>query len=141
MPKPKFNYVTYIATTAETLWKALLDGEFTRQYWGDENVSDHREDSDWEHRQVAAPRALVALGVVVAASAPSRLVTTWADPRDRGKKARHCRVSFDIETFEDMVRLTVTHEDLEAGSEMERKGSQGWPRALSRPKSFTSSVQ
>ena len=40
MTKTQFTYVTYIATTAETLWKALLDGEFTRQYWGHENVSD-----------------------------------------------------------------------------------------------------
>jgi uncharacterized protein YndB with AHSA1/START domain len=135
MPKSKFNYVIYIATTAETLWKALLDGEFTRQYWGHENVSDWQQDSDWEHRRVGAPRAVV-LGVVVAASAPSRLVITWADPRDRGRNARQSRVSFDIETFEGMVRVTVKHEDLGAGSKMERKVSQAWARALPSLKSL-----
>ena len=136
MPKSKFNYVIYIATTAETLWKALLDGEFTRQYWGHENVSDWQEGSEWEHRRADATRAVVVLGEVVAASAPNRLVITWADPRDRGKKDRHSRVTFNIETVGEMVRLTVTHDDLEPGSEMERKVSQGWPRVLSSLKSL-----
>ena len=31
--KPKFVYVTYIRTTPEKLWRALIDPEFTRQYW------------------------------------------------------------------------------------------------------------
>ena len=136
MPKSKFTYVTYIATTAETLWKALLDGELTRQYWQHENVSDWKEGSEWEHRRTDATRAVVVLGEVVSASAPNRLVITWADPRDRRKKDRHSRVTFDIETVADMVRLTVTHEDLEPGSEMERKVSQGWPRVLSSLKSL-----
>jgi hypothetical protein len=35
-----------------------------------------------------------------------------------------------------MVRLTVTHDDLEPRSEMERKVSQGWPRVLSSLKSL-----
>ena len=136
MPKSKFTYVTYIATTAETLWKALLDGELTRQYWQHENVSDWKEGSEWEHRRTDATRAVVVLCEVVSASAPNRLVITWADPRDRRKKDRHSRVTFDIETVADMVRLTVTHEDLEPGSEMERKVSQGWPRVLSSLKSL-----
>ena len=136
MAKSKFTYETYIATTAEALWKALLDGEFTRQYWGHENVSDWRPGSEWEHQRADATRAVVVLGEVVAASAPNRLVITWADPGDRGKKERHSRVTFNIETVGDMVRLTVTHEDLEQGSEMERKVSRGWPRVLSSLKSL-----
>ena len=38
--------------------------------------------------------------------------------------------------MEDMVRLTVTHDELEAGSEMERGITNGWPRVLSSLKSF-----
>ena len=78
MPKSKFCYVTYIATTAETLWKALLDGEFTRQYWDRENVSDWQPGSEWEHRRADANRAVVILGEVMAASAPT---TTRVSPR------------------------------------------------------------
>jgi uncharacterized protein YndB with AHSA1/START domain len=135
-PKSKFTYVTYIATTAETLWRALLDGEFTRQYWDRENVSDWQPGSEWEHRRADAAHAVVILGEVVAASAPNHLVITWADPRDRGKRERHSRVTFDIDTIGDMVRLTVTHDELEPGSDMERKISQGWPRVLSSLKSL-----
>ena len=40
--KPKFVYVSYIATTPEELWQALTDGEFTRRYWGG-----RRMQSDW----------------------------------------------------------------------------------------------
>jgi hypothetical protein len=65
-----------------------------------------------------------------------RLIVTWADPADRMRKDRHSRVTFDIETVADMVRLTVTHEDLEAGSNMERKITHGWPRVLSSLKSL-----
>ena len=45
-------------------------------------------------------------------------------------------MTFEIEPVADMVRLTVTHEDLEEGSEMQRKISQGWPRVLSSLKSL-----
>lgn len=33
MAESTFVYVTYIRTTPEKLWRALLDPEFTRQYW------------------------------------------------------------------------------------------------------------
>jgi uncharacterized protein YndB with AHSA1/START domain len=65
MSKSKFSYETDIATTVEMLWKALLDGEFTRQYWGHENISDWQEGSAWEHRRADNTRELVVLGEVL----------------------------------------------------------------------------
>jgi uncharacterized protein YndB with AHSA1/START domain len=131
-----FVYVIYIAATAEMVWKALLDGEFTRQYWGADNLSDWQPGSSWEHRRSDATRSVLVLGEVLEAVAPHRLVLTWADPENKRDKARHSRVSFDIEAVGDMIRLTVTHDQLDAGSEMERKVSQGWPRVLSSLKSL-----
>jgi uncharacterized protein YndB with AHSA1/START domain len=32
MDKSRFVYVTYIRTTTEKLWRALIDPEFTRRY-------------------------------------------------------------------------------------------------------------
>lgn len=136
MTKSTFVYVTYIAATAEAVWKALLDGEFTRQYWGHDNVSDWKPGSQWEHRRADATRAVVLLGEVLEAAPPNRLVITWANPEDKLDKARHTRVTFDIETVGNMVRLTLTHDELEKGSEMERKISRGWPRVLSSLKSL-----
>jgi uncharacterized protein YndB with AHSA1/START domain len=131
-----FVYAIYIAASAEAIWKALLDGEFTRQYWGHENVSDWIPGSPWEHRKTDARGPVAILGEVIEARPPHKLVITWADPADRLRRDRRSRVTFDIETIADMVRLTVTHEDLETGSEMERKIAQGWPRVLSSLKSL-----
>ena len=51
MSNSKFVYALYIAATPEKVWKALLDGELTRQYWGHENVSDWKPGSPWKHVQ------------------------------------------------------------------------------------------
>jgi uncharacterized protein YndB with AHSA1/START domain len=63
-----------------------------------------------------------------------RLVLTWVEPADAMDKAKHSRVALDIETVGEMVRLTVTHDQLNA--DMERKIANGWPRVLSSLKSF-----
>ena len=136
MNSSKFVYVVYIATQPETVWKALLEGEFTRQYWGHENVSDWKTGSPWEHRRSDAARTVVLVGQVLESQPPRRLVLTWANPEDKANKERHSRVTFDIEPVGDMVRLTVTHDQLEDGSEMLRKISEGWPRVLSSLKSL-----
>ena len=135
MPKSRFVYEIYIASTPEIVWKALLDGEFTRQYWERDNVSDWKPGSPWEHRDSTAGVVRL-LGEVVEASPPHRLVLTWAEPSDRERRERHSRVTFELESVADMVRLRVTHEDLEPGSGMERNISQGWPRVLSSLKSL-----
>jgi uncharacterized protein YndB with AHSA1/START domain len=84
MAKSTFVYVIYIATGPEQVWKTLLDEEFTRQYWGHENVSDWKPGSTWEHRRDDAGRTLAMLGEVLEAQAPRRLVITWANRRTRG---------------------------------------------------------
>ena len=47
------------------------------------------------------------------------LVLTWAFPADEGREKKHSRVTFEIEPVKDVVRLTVTHDRLEPGSEMD----------------------
>ena len=136
MAKSTFVYVIYIASDAQTVWDALLKPEFTRQYWGHDNVSDWQPGSAWEHRRADTSRSVVLLGEVLEATPPHHLVITWADPADRRDRSRHSRVSFDIQPVGDMVCLTVTHDRLEPGSEMKRKISQGWPRVASSLKSL-----
>ena len=136
MARSSFVYVIYIASTPQIVWNALLDGEFTRQYWEHENVSDWKPGSSWEHRRLDDARTVDVLGEVLESRAPHRLVITWAEPRDKAVRDRHSRVAFDIEAVGEMVRLTVTHDDLEAGSEMDRSIRVGWPRVLSSLKSL-----
>ncbi len=47
--KSQFNYVTYIRTTPEKLWEALIKPEFTKIYWaGTYQKSDWTKGSRWE---------------------------------------------------------------------------------------------
>ncbi len=136
MAKATFVYVTYLAAPPERVWRALLDGEFTRQYWGHENVSDWKPGSPWEHRRTDGSQAVVLVGEVLEADPPNRLVLSWADPRDRDRRSRHSRVRFETERVGEMTRLTVTHDELDDGSDMHRSITQGWPRVLSSLKSL-----
>ena len=63
---------------------------------------------------------------------PRRLVVTWAFPEDEARKGAHSRVTYAIDPHvKGVVRLTVTHEGLKAGSDMERGITSGWPIVLS----------
>jgi uncharacterized protein YndB with AHSA1/START domain len=63
-------------------------------------------------------------------------VITWAFPVDAADPAKHSRVTFEIEPIDDMVRLTVTHDELETGSQMLQSITNGWPRVLSSLKTL-----
>jgi uncharacterized protein YndB with AHSA1/START domain len=145
MTKPSFVYVTYIATTPEKVWRALVDTDVTRQYWLDPssdspahvNVSDWKPGSQWEHQRVDETRTVDMVGKVVESTPPRRLVVTWARPKDAEDDAKHSRVTFDIESQGDgLVRLTVTHEDLERDPQMLAGISSGWPKVLSNLKTL-----
>jgi uncharacterized protein YndB with AHSA1/START domain len=145
MTKPGFVYVTYIATSPEQVWRALVDTDVTREFWVDptsdrpahENVSDWKPGSRWEHRRVDAAGTVDMVGKVVESSPPRRLVVTWARPKDAEDEAKHSRVTFDIEPQgAGLVRLTVTHEDLEGDAQMLAGISDGWPKVLSNLKTL-----
>src|SRR6185295_14982593 len=114
MDKPKFVYVSYIRSTPEKVWNALIDPEVTRKYWGNHhNASDWKVGSKWEHRDFDDPKLVDIVGTVVESDYPRRLAVTWVRPRDEGNEALTSRVTYDIESFMDVVRLTVTHDELD----------------------------
>ena len=134
MSNGKFVYVTYIATTPEKVWKALLEGELTRQYWKHENVSDWKPGSKWDLVADDGKRTVKHVGKVLEIVPNKRLVLTWGDVADAVDADKHSRVAIDIETVGEMVRMTVTHDELTP--DMQRKITNGWPRVLSSLKSF-----
>ncbi|MFR0354739.1 ArsR/SmtB family transcription factor [Streptomyces sediminimaris] len=133
--KPTFVYVTYIHSTPEKVWDALTDAGLTAAYWGHSNVSDWRPGSRWEHVRTDGSGIADVVGEVVESDRPTRLVTTWAAPDSEGQQDGRSRVTFDIRPHEDIVRLTVTHEDLRDEGELSA-AADGWSAVLSNLKSL-----
>jgi uncharacterized protein YndB with AHSA1/START domain len=131
-----FVYVTYILSTPEKVFEAITKPDVARRYWGHENVSDWNPGSKWEHVRANEERTVELVGKVIEVAPPTRLVITWANASQASDPASYSRVTFGIEEYDDMVRLTVTHDELEAGSGMANGISKGWPAVLSSLKSF-----
>ena len=132
--KPTFVYVTYIESTPDKVWHALTDAEVSGRYWGHHNVSDWQVGSTWEHQRTDGSGIADVVGTVVESAAPTRLVTTWAPPGDTDPD-HESRVTFDIEAHSEIVRLTVTHENLRDEEERAAAAS-GWAAVLSNLKSL-----
>ncbi|MBO3738710.1 ArsR/SmtB family transcription factor [Actinoplanes flavus] len=132
--KPDFVYVTYIHATPERVWEALTDADLTGVYWGHSNVSDWRPGSPWEHRRTDSSGVVDAGGVVVEVDPPKRLVMTFDEP---GAEVRpdSSTVTFLVEPYHDIVRLTVTHVNLATDKDREAV-SLGWPAVMANLKSL-----
>jgi uncharacterized protein YndB with AHSA1/START domain len=134
MSKLEYIYVTYIETSAEKLWQALTDPDFTERYW-----FGHRVSSDWKpgsRYSFAKQGANSIEGEVIAADPPKRLVYSWnsCSPSDRSEGVS--KVTFDIEPRGKVVKLTVTHDDLNEAGVTFRNISGGWPMVIAGLKSL-----
>ena len=136
MSKPQFVYVTYIETTPEKLWKALTSSEFSRQYWFGSELR-----SDWK---VGSPFALLTddgkitdSGEILEADPPRRL--SYSFKHEFYEELRNeptSRVTFTLEPFGSLVKLTVAHDGLVEGGKYLGAISTGWPAILSGLKSL-----
>lgn len=145
----EFVYTTYIKTTPERLWQAIIDPAFSRNYMG------HAIESDWKK---GSTYAWLEKGVriehpdqVILESDPCRrLAFTFHTfiPEIRSfaptltdeviaqlAAERRSRVSFELEPMGDQVRLTVVHDDFGPDSLVRDMVSQGWPAKLADLKS------
>ena len=137
MSKASFEYVSYIQSTVEKVFAALTDPEATRDYWAHHrNRSDWKPGSRWAHEDYDDPSKVDVVGKVVEHKAPSLLVVTWVGPQDEGKAEQTSRVRIEVEKFMDIVRLTLKHDELEAGSYMHKGVTAGWPAVISSLKTF-----
>lgn len=130
---PGYVYVTYIRASAEQVWQALTDADLTARYWGHANVSDWQPGSTWEHRRADGSGIVDVVGKVIKTEPPSELVITFDDSPDEVREPSV--VTFLIEPHQDIVRLTVTHENL-PNQEMLGGISRGWPAVLANLKSL-----
>ena len=136
-----FVYVTYIRSTPDKVFEALTKPEMTRRYWAHDNVSDWKPGSKWAHVGNDDKKTVHVIGKVVENVPPKRLVFTWASPENEANPDKYSRVTFDLQPQADMVKLTVTHDELEPGSAMEKGVSSGWPLVLSSLKTLLETGQ
>jgi len=128
--RPTYVYVTYINSTAERVWEALTDTDVSAQFWGHSNVSDWHPGSQWEHRRTDGSGIADVVGTVLEADPPERLVMTFGGPSDD-----QSTVTFTIEPYEEIVRLTVAHRNLADESEYDAAAA-GWPAVIANLKSL-----
>jgi uncharacterized protein YndB with AHSA1/START domain len=129
-------YVTYIRTTAEKLWRALIEPEFTRQFW-----FDTAQESEWtpgaSWRIVKADGRTADSGEVVEIEPSKRLVLKWRNEIFPEMTAEgYSRLTYEIEEQGETVKLTVTHVMEKSGSKFIKAVSTGWPMILSSLKSL-----
>jgi uncharacterized protein YndB with AHSA1/START domain/DNA-binding transcriptional ArsR family regulator len=132
---PTYVYVTYIRASAEQVWQALTDADLTARYWGHANISDWQPGSAWEHHRVDGSGTVDVVGRVLTADPPTRLVITFEDAPDAESPREPSVVTFLVEPHHEIVRLTVTHENL-PDHEMLGGISRGWPAVLANLKSL-----
>jgi uncharacterized protein YndB with AHSA1/START domain len=120
MSRPKFVYVTYIASTAEQVWQALTDPAITERYWYGFRVA--ASGRAGEHMTAIDPDGKeVHRDVILVSDPPRRLVYAWRPLYDEFKHERPSR---------------VTHDDFDEGSVVFEKITEGWPSVLSSLKSY-----
>jgi uncharacterized protein YndB with AHSA1/START domain/DNA-binding transcriptional ArsR family regulator len=130
---PTYVYVTYIKATPEQVWHALTDADLTAAYWGHSNVSDWQPGSTWQHVRSDGSGVVDVAGKVLEAVPPQRLVVTFDSPEmDRDDPSR---VTFSLEPYKDIVRLTVEHENLLTPQDRDAV-SHGWPAVCANLKSL-----
>jgi uncharacterized protein YndB with AHSA1/START domain len=131
-----FVYVTYIRTTPERLWLALISSDFARQYWrGAHPEADWRLGGSWK---LIFPDGRVGdSGEIVAFEPSKRLSIRWRNefkPEFTAEGWSLC--TMEIEPVGDAVKLTVTHGMERESSKLIGAVSRGWPQILSNLKSL-----
>jgi uncharacterized protein YndB with AHSA1/START domain len=134
MNKPEFVYTTYIETSAEKLWQALTDGDFTERYWfGHRVTSDWKAGSPYKFARQGAPSIE---GKVLVSDPPRQLSYSWDSCSPEAQRERTSRVTFDLEPRGKIVKLTVTHDELDERGATLRNISGGWPMVIASLKSL-----
>jgi len=136
MKKEQFVYVTYIRTTPEKLWRALIEPEFTRKFWvNTTQESEWKPGASW--KILTPDRRVVDSGEVLEIEPPRRLVLKWRNEfRPELKAEGYSRLTYELEKEGTSVKLTVIHEMEKEDSKFIEAVSTGWPHILASLKSL-----
>jgi uncharacterized protein YndB with AHSA1/START domain len=136
MADSRFVYVTFIRTTPEKLWQALIEPEFTRQFWGETwQESEWKAGASW---RLMIPDGRVGdSGEILEIEPGRKLVLRWRNEFMPELHAEgYSRMTYELEKQGDLVKLTVIHEMDKPGSKLIDAVSNGWPMILASLKSL-----
>jgi uncharacterized protein YndB with AHSA1/START domain len=136
MSESQFVYIAYIRTTAEKLWRALTEPEFTRRYWfHTTQVCAWKPGASW--RIVFAGGRVGDSGEVVEIEPPRRLALKWRHEIIPALTAEgYSRLTYELEQQGEAVKLTLRHEMDRSESKFIKEIAEGWPAILSSLKSL-----
>jgi uncharacterized protein YndB with AHSA1/START domain len=128
---PRHVYETYIRTTPERLWQALVDPELTRRYFYRCDFSG--ELSPGSAYTYTGPGGEVAVdGTIEEAEPFRRLVMTFHIAFDEeAARERPSRVTWEITPLGEVCRLTLVHQDLHGAPRTRQITATGWPPLVS----------
>lgn len=136
MADSRFVYVTYIRTTPEKLWRALIEPEFTRRYWAQTwQESEWNPGASW--RLMVPDGRLGDSGKILEIEPPRRLVLSWrVELKPELRAEGYSRLTYELEKQGESVKLTVIQEIGKSGSKVIEEMSGGWPLLLASLKSL-----
>jgi len=132
----RFVYVTYIRTTPEKLWRALIEPEFTRRYWAETwQESEWKPGAPW--RMMIPDGRVGDSGEILEIVPHRRLVISWRNEFKPELRAEgYSRLTYELEQQGESVKLTLIHEIDKTGSKFIKEVSNGWPMLMASLKSL-----
>ena len=127
------NYVIYIGASAAAVWDALTSEDMTAKFWGHSNVSTWEPGEPWKHVRTDGSDISDVVGRVVESERPGRLAITFSGPDETA--APEPLVTFTIEEYQDIVKLSIVHEYIPTAEDAEA-AALGWSAVASNLKSL-----
>lgn len=131
-----FQYVSYIRTSPQQLWEALVSPEFTRKYWHGMSIQSGLEVG--AKIQMSLPTGAADWqGVILEIKAQELLVFTYHFPPIQGKEPEvQTKVCWMLEPHGPIMRLTLEHSGFPEGSQVFPVAAKAWPVIISSLKTL-----
>ena len=139
MAESRFAYVTYIRSTPEAVWAALVSPEAMKDYFfGLPFEAEPMTGGSW--RRLFPDGSLMTEGEFLEFNPASRLVMSWrnAEPEKRAEGFSRC--AMELAPVGDATKLTVTQSIGVDNSKLIAAVADAWPQVISNLKSYIETV-
>lgn len=129
MHHPELVVETFVETTPERLWQALVDPDDTERYYFGGRF-DGSVAPGSAYRYLAPDGTVLISGTVVSADPPRELVMTFLPGWVPEGETRPSRATFTIEARGPVCRLTVVHDRISVEDALAGSYRSGWSQVL-----------